>query len=170
MANVENMIASSSISNYWPFFTCDIVFLQDFEDDTMDDLLVKLKELATDSNKYRAKKDRRHQRSSFRDIIRTIEVSLIPWHSQCNDVKGYSVILVSLLRHKFWDVKKMSLFSKFPVDYSFVYELCTTVFIICSVDCFVEQKLSDNGFQWQVLSFYCNVQQRNSFWKFKLIF
>ena len=33
-----------------------------------------LKDLATDGTKHRAKKDRRQQRSSFRDILRTIEV------------------------------------------------------------------------------------------------
>ena len=32
-----------------------------------------LKQLATDSNKHRAKKDRRQQRSSFRDILRALE-------------------------------------------------------------------------------------------------
>ena len=44
--------------------------------ENVEELLVSLRGLATDSNKYRAKKDRRQQRSSFRDIIRTIEVSL----------------------------------------------------------------------------------------------
>jgi len=39
------------------------------------ELLMKLKELATDSHKFRAKKDRKTQRSVFRDIIRYIEVS-----------------------------------------------------------------------------------------------
>ena len=39
-----------------------------------DDVLLKLKELATDSHKFRAKKDRKTQRSVFRDIIRYIEV------------------------------------------------------------------------------------------------
>lgn len=40
----------------------------------MDDLCSKLRQLATDSHKYRAKKDRKQQRSSFRDILRAIEV------------------------------------------------------------------------------------------------
>lgn len=44
----------------------------------MDELCSKLRQLATDSHKYRAKKDRKQQRSSFRDILRAIEV----WHSQ----------------------------------------------------------------------------------------
>ena len=42
--------------------------------DQVDDLCLKLRQLATDSNKYRAKKDRKQQRSSFRDILRAIEV------------------------------------------------------------------------------------------------
>ena len=32
-----------------------------------------MKELATDSHKYRSKKDRKEQKSSFRDIIKFIE-------------------------------------------------------------------------------------------------
>lgn len=51
---------------------------EEFCGDDIDELLVKLKELATDSNKYRAKKDRRQQRSSFRDIMRTIETGESP--------------------------------------------------------------------------------------------
>ncbi len=39
-----------------------------------DDLIIKLKQLATDSHKFRAKKDRKTQRSVFRDIIRYVEV------------------------------------------------------------------------------------------------
>ncbi|XP_072027318.1 interferon-related developmental regulator 2-like [Amphiura filiformis] len=52
---------------------------EEFEGDDMDNLVLKLRDLATDSNKYRAKKDRRHQRSSFRDIIRTIEENDAPY-------------------------------------------------------------------------------------------
>ena len=40
----------------------------------MDELCDKLRQLATDSHKYRAKKDRKQQRSSFRDILRAVEV------------------------------------------------------------------------------------------------
>ena len=40
----------------------------------MDELCDKLRQLATDSHKYRAKKDRKQQRSSFRDILHAIEV------------------------------------------------------------------------------------------------
>ncbi|XP_077970272.1 interferon-related developmental regulator 2-like [Styela clava] len=41
-------------------------------------LCERLKSLATDSSKYRAKKDRRQQRSSFRDILRTVEDGIAP--------------------------------------------------------------------------------------------
>jgi len=46
--------------------------------DQVDDLCLKLRQLATDSNKYRAKKDRKQQRSSFRDILRAIEENESP--------------------------------------------------------------------------------------------
>ena len=38
----------------------------------MRELCDQLRELATDSNKYRAKKERRAQRSSFRDVLHTV--------------------------------------------------------------------------------------------------
>jgi hypothetical protein len=47
--------------------------------DSVMELTPKIKELATDSNKHRSKKDRKEQRSSFRDILKTIQ-----------DGKGYS--------------------------------------------------------------------------------
>lgn len=53
-----------------PYKAC---LFQDFEGDDFEDLCETLKKLATDSNKYRAKKDRRQQRSSFRDILRAVE-------------------------------------------------------------------------------------------------
>jgi len=46
---------------------------EQFEGDDIDMLISKLKDLATDSNKYRAKKDRKQQRSSFRDILKGVE-------------------------------------------------------------------------------------------------
>lgn len=39
----------------------------------LDQLAPKLKQLSTDSQKFRSKKDRKEQKSSFRDILRTIE-------------------------------------------------------------------------------------------------
>lgn len=52
-------------------------FSCDYEQNWALDLAEILKELATDSNKYRAKKDRKQQRANFRDILRYIEVSYI---------------------------------------------------------------------------------------------
>ncbi|KAF6207462.1 hypothetical protein GE061_015908 [Apolygus lucorum] len=43
-----------------------------------DDMLDKLRQLSTDSHKYRAKKDRKTQRSSFRDILRFVEYDELP--------------------------------------------------------------------------------------------
>lgn len=45
----------------------------DFDGDDFDELCDMLKQLATDGNKFRAKKDRRQQRSSFREVLRAIE-------------------------------------------------------------------------------------------------
>ncbi|XP_008557015.1 interferon-related developmental regulator 2 [Microplitis demolitor] len=50
----------------------------DYEQDWALDLIENLKELATDSNKFRAKKDRKQQRASFRDILRYIEEDVVP--------------------------------------------------------------------------------------------
>lgn len=44
-----------------------------FEVDNADGLYEKLRQLATDSQKFRAKKDRRIQRSSFRDVLKACE-------------------------------------------------------------------------------------------------
>jgi hypothetical protein len=46
---------------------------ENFEVEGHDDLVEKLRSLATDSQKFRAKKDRRVQRSSFRDILKAVE-------------------------------------------------------------------------------------------------
>lgn len=46
----------------------------DFEVDTLNTLIETLKQLANDSHKYRAKKDRKTQRSSFREILHFMEV------------------------------------------------------------------------------------------------
>lgn len=46
----------------------------DFAEDFAMDLTDTLKQLATDSHKYRAKKDRKQQRATFRDILQFIEV------------------------------------------------------------------------------------------------
>ena len=46
---------------------------QDFEPDNLSSLIDTVKQLATDSTKSRSKKDRKEQRSSFRDILRGVE-------------------------------------------------------------------------------------------------
>lgn len=46
---------------------------EEFEGENMSNLCESLKHLATDGSKHRAKKDRRQQRSTFRDVLRSIE-------------------------------------------------------------------------------------------------
>jgi len=46
---------------------------EEFEPEGLASLIESLKQLATDSNKSRSKKDRKEQRSSFRDILRGVE-------------------------------------------------------------------------------------------------
>ena len=50
----------------------------DFCSDITDELVGKLRQLATDSHKYRAKKDRKQQRSSFREILQYVEEGVPP--------------------------------------------------------------------------------------------
>ena len=46
---------------------------EEFVPDNLEQLIQSLKQLATDSTKSRSKKDRKEQRHSFRDILRTVE-------------------------------------------------------------------------------------------------
>merc|ERR1712123_445391 len=46
---------------------------EDYEPEGMDNLIDTIKELATDSNKSRSKKDRKEQRHIFRDILKGVE-------------------------------------------------------------------------------------------------
>jgi len=46
---------------------------EDYEPECLESLIDTIKELATDSNKSRSKKDRREQRHIFRDILRGVE-------------------------------------------------------------------------------------------------
>ncbi len=53
-----------------------VAVLYERADDEMalkDEFYEKIKDLSTDSNKYRSKKDRKEQRSSFREVLKTIE-------------------------------------------------------------------------------------------------
>lgn len=52
----------------------------EFEKHFAMDVTDTLKQLATDSHKYRAKKDRKQQRATFRDILQFIEVRLIDFY------------------------------------------------------------------------------------------
>ncbi|XP_076220825.1 interferon-related developmental regulator 1-like isoform X2 [Nomia melanderi] len=98
-ADIYNFIASDRPNNYMPslnrlrellesphldvrlsagealavIFELGRGFCCDYEQNWSLDLVEVLKELATDSNKYRAKKDRKQQRANFRDILRYIE-------------------------------------------------------------------------------------------------
>lgn len=47
----------------------------DFLDEYLNDLIDDVKKLATDSHKYRAKRDRKAQKATFRDVLRYLEVS-----------------------------------------------------------------------------------------------
>lgn len=47
---------------------------EEFLDEYLNDLIDAVKQLATDSHKYRAKRDRKAQRATFRDLLRYLEV------------------------------------------------------------------------------------------------
>lgn len=51
---------------------------ENFENDAMVDLCETLRRLSTESHKYWAKKDRRQQKSSFRDILRAVQEGEAP--------------------------------------------------------------------------------------------
>lgn len=51
---------------------------EDFMGDNIEELEAQLKQLATDGNKYRSKKDRKQQRSSFRDILKAVQEGFGP--------------------------------------------------------------------------------------------
>lgn len=74
-------------------------FASDYEQSWSLDLIEILKELATDSNKYRAKKDRKQQRANFRDILHYIEVCFAMKISRlsiiiCYITNYYSTIII----------------------------------------------------------------------------
>lgn len=48
---------------------------EDFLEEDIAELCEAVKQLATDSHKYRAKRDRKAQRATFRDVLRYLEVS-----------------------------------------------------------------------------------------------
>lgn len=54
---------------------------QDFEPDIEGELIDRLQSLARDSSKYRSKKDKKQQRSCFRDVLRTVEEGECPYET-----------------------------------------------------------------------------------------
>lgn len=55
---------------------CGRVHDEDFLEVYISDLIEATSELAKDAQKFRAKKERKAQRASFRDVLRYLEVSL----------------------------------------------------------------------------------------------
>ncbi|KAM7353207.1 interferon-related developmental regulator 1 isoform 1-T4 [Cochliomyia hominivorax] len=51
---------------------------EDFLEEYLNDLIDAVKQLATDSHKYRAKRDRKAQRATFRDVLRYLEEDISP--------------------------------------------------------------------------------------------
>ncbi|KAK6176757.1 hypothetical protein SNE40_014996 [Patella caerulea] len=74
---------------------------EDFEGDDIDNLCDLLKNLATDCQKSQARKERKQQRSSFRDILRTIEEADVP--ETCVKFGSEHLILNSWVRKKQYD-------------------------------------------------------------------
>ncbi|XP_059618909.1 interferon-related developmental regulator 2 [Phlebotomus argentipes] len=57
---------------------CGRVHDEEFMDEHLPELIEMTKQLATDSNKFRAKRDRKTQRATFRDVLRYIEEEVSP--------------------------------------------------------------------------------------------
>ncbi|GAB0095872.1 Interferon-related developmental regulator [Sergentomyia squamirostris] len=57
---------------------CGRIHDEDFMDEHIADLIEMTKQLATDSQKFRAKRDRKTQRATFRDVLRYIEEEISP--------------------------------------------------------------------------------------------
>jgi hypothetical protein len=51
---------------------------EDFLEDYLDEIIEKTKQLSTDSQKFRAKRDRKQQRSTFRDVLHYLEEDNLP--------------------------------------------------------------------------------------------
>lgn len=75
---------------------------ENFEVDNPEELYEKLRKLATDSQKFRAKKDRRVQRSSFRDILRAVEEGEAP--SMCVKFGRERLVIDSWCKKRQYDI------------------------------------------------------------------
>jgi hypothetical protein len=51
---------------------------EEFLEEHLDDIIEKTKQLSTDSQKFRAKRDRKQQRSTFRDVLHYLEEDVLP--------------------------------------------------------------------------------------------
>lgn len=51
---------------------------EEFLEEYLDEIIEKTKELSTDSQKFRAKRDRKQQRSTFRDVLHYLEEDVLP--------------------------------------------------------------------------------------------
>lgn len=71
----------------------------------MELLTQKLKALATDGNKHRAKVDKRKQRSVFRDVLRAVEVLLIALNILICKAKSGTQFIKQLYEH--WTIEKL---------------------------------------------------------------
>lgn len=54
---------------------CGRAHTEDFLEDDLHNLIFAVKQLATDSHKYRAKRVRKTQRATFRDVLHYLEVN-----------------------------------------------------------------------------------------------
>lgn len=83
-------------------------FHDDFAEDIISDLVETLRQLATDSHKYRAKKDRKQQRATFRDVLQFIEVNITM-------VKGLETcnLILNIFRTIVTQMCKLNLAKKF---------------------------------------------------------
>lgn len=57
---------------------CGRIHNEDFLEEHIDDLIEITKQLSTDSQKFRAKRDRKQQRATFRDVLHYIEDETLP--------------------------------------------------------------------------------------------
>lgn len=65
---------------------------EDFEGEGFDNLCLSLKALSTECNKYRAKKDRRQQKSSFREILSAVDSG--DFSKQRIKVNAYDTVII----------------------------------------------------------------------------